>query len=90
MSNRYVYLKNGEQIVKQRQFNSENHRLAIIDNWKKLYGRRFNDLVIEEDPIAVRKKKEKPKAAKYAYEHILFNSNKCAGRKNINMSRYKD
>lgn len=90
MSNRYIYLKNGDEIIKQQQFGCANHRQAIIDNWKKLYGRKFNDLVVQEEPKPVRQKKGRPKATKYAYGHMLFNSNKCAGRKNINMSRYKD
>jgi hypothetical protein len=49
MSDRYVYLKNGDDLVKQEQFSCESDKLKIIAKWKKLYGKKFNELKIEEE-----------------------------------------
>lgn len=92
MSERYIYLKNADGILKQEMFRYESHRLKIVEKWKKLYGRKFSELTIEEEPEVKKEKPGRPKAGKVAYGTILVNRNRGAIRKNFNrnFNGYKD
>jgi hypothetical protein len=89
MSDRYVYLKNGDELVKQEKFSCESDRLKIISKWKSLYGKKFNGLTISEDPLVKKEKYKPPKGNKQAYGHMNFSIKK---RKisSANFSGYKD
>lgn len=90
MNERYVYLKNGNETVKQEKFDYESKRLKIIEKWKKLYGKRFDGLVVIEDPKIKKPKQEKPKASRYAYGHILSTGKRSAKGFNKSWNGYKD
>jgi hypothetical protein len=89
MSTRYVYLKNGNDIVKQGQFSCESEKLKIIEKWKGLYGKKFNGLAISEDPVVKKEKYKPPKGNKYSYGRVLFN-NKKGKISSVNFSGYKE
>lgn len=89
MNERYVYLKNGDEIVKQQQFSCESMKLKIIEKWKSWYGKKFNGLTIAEDPIVKKEKYKPPKGNKQMYGHINFNRKKSK-ISSVNFSGYKD
>lgn len=73
MSNRYLYLKNADgDIVKQEQFGCTAKKQKIIDKWRKLYGKKFEDLTVQEDPPEL-KEKYKPKANNNFYGSMNLN-----------------
>lgn len=78
MNERYVYLKNGDAIVLQQHFSCESEKQKIIEKWKKLYGKKFSDLTIEEDPKGEKVKQKKSKASAFTYGHIM-----TTGKKNF-------
>lgn len=80
---RYIYLQNGDEIIKQEKFDCEPRKQRLIDKWKKYYGRKFADLTILEEPKGIKEKHAKRKNIKYSYGRILVNNNKEARRKNI-------
>lgn len=92
MSDRYIYLKNGDEVVKQEKFSGQYKRRKIIEKWKALYGKKFFDLTITEDPEEKKETKKKSKTGKLAYGTILVNRNKGGIRKNFNrnFNGYKD
>lgn len=66
----YIYLKThfGE-IVNQERFRYQRRKNDIIEKWKRMYGKKFDDLVVEEQApkpkeIRVPKKKNIPKYGK--------------------------
>lgn len=72
MSERYIYLKNGDELVKQEKCKGQAHKEQIIEKWKKLYGKKFEQLTIEEDAPEV-KEKYTPKVNNKFYGSINFN-----------------
>jgi len=73
MSIRYVYLKNGKDLVAQQQFSCEAKKEAIIEKWKKLYGKKFQQLTVQEELPEMKEKYKSPKANKKFYGSINFN-----------------
>lgn len=90
MSERYIYLKNGDQTVKQTMFRCESERLGIIDKWKKLYGKKFYDLTVIEDPEIKKSKQKKPKDDVYDFSHIKFAGKKSTRGFYKSLNGYKD
>lgn len=90
MYDRYVYLKNGDEIVKQEKFSCESIRQKIIEKWRKLYGKKFAGLTITEDPRVIKQKQNKTKASRYAYGHILSTGKRSAKGFNKSWNGYKD
>ena len=89
MSERYVYLKNGDDVVAQQLFGCESEKNKIVEKWKFRYGKKFSDLVITED-LAVKKEKQKPpKGNKDFYGHMKFGARKSK-ISGVNRSGYKD
>lgn len=76
MSDRYVYLKNGDEIVKQQLFECQAKKLKIIEKWKSWYGKKFNDLTISEDPVVKKEKHKPPKGNKDFYGLMNFSRKK--------------
>jgi hypothetical protein len=90
MSERYMYLKNGDELVSQRMFHCEARRLKIVDKWKKLYGKRFADLSITVDPEVKKEKTDKPKASGHEYGHVFNNYKKSFNKFNGGRNGYGD
>lgn len=45
----YLYLKNkSNELVRQERFSCQTTKRRIIDKWKKVYGKKFDDLIVEE------------------------------------------
>ena len=89
MSERYVYLKNGDGVVAQQLFSCESEKNKIVEKWKFRYGKKFNDLVISED-LVVKKEKQKPlKGNKQVYGNMRFGVRKSK-ISSANRSGYKD
>lgn len=86
---RYIYLKNGDEIVCQELFDCETKKKRIVEKWKSRYGRKFNDLTITEDPVVKKEKYKPPKGNKHVYGHMNFSIKK---RKisSVNFSGYKE
>ena len=89
MSKRYIYLKNGDDVVAQQLFGCESEKNKIVEKWKFRYGKKFGDLAVAEDPIAKKEKHKLPKGNKHVYGNMRFGArkSKIAG---VNRSGYKD
>jgi hypothetical protein len=87
---RYIYLKNGADIVKQELLKGPAHKEQIIDKWRKLYGKKFESLHVIEDAPAVKKKKEKRRSSKYSYGHLLSTGKKSNKGFTRSWNGYKD
>lgn len=90
MSERYIYLKNGNELVRQEMFRDQHRRNQIVDKWKKMYGKKFSDLTVTEDPEVKKEKPVKLKAGKYSYGHLFNNGKKSYKGFTKNWNGYKD
>lgn len=90
MSSRYMYLKNGDELVCQERFDCKAKKKSIVEKWKSRYGKKFNDLTIAEDPLLLKVKKEKPKEGRQAYAHLFFRGKKTTRGSNKRWNGYKD
>lgn len=70
MSIRYIFLFNGNELVKQEQFSCESKKVSIIEKWKKMYGKKFEDLTVQEEAPEVKEKYKSPKANNKFYGNI--------------------
>jgi hypothetical protein len=76
MSERYIYLKNDGGTIQQQMFRCESERLKIIDKWKKLYGKKFSDLTVVEDPEVKKEKYKRKKTGVHDFSDIVFAAKK--------------
>lgn len=76
MKERYIYLKNSEGTLKQEMFRCESHRLKILEKWRKLYGKKFSELIIEEEPEIKKYKPKKVNGGKVPFANIVFAARK--------------
>lgn len=90
MSERYVYLKNKDGIIRQEMFRCNSQRLQIIDKWRKLYGKKFTELLIIEDPEIKKGKKKKTKEGNNPFGHIVFAAKKSTRGFRKSLNGYKD
>lgn len=90
MSERYIYLKNGNDLVKQEKFKDQHRRVKIVDKWKKMYGKKFADLTITEDPEIKKEKPAKLKSGKHTYGHLFNNGKKSYKGFTKSWNGYKD
>lgn len=90
MSQRYIYLKNEGGTIQQRLFRSDSERLKIIEKWKKLYGKKFSELAVIEEPEIKKEKHRKPKTDVFDFSHIVFAAKKSTRGFNKSLNGYKD
>jgi archaellin len=92
MSNRYIYLKNGNELVRQEQFNCESKKLKIVEKWKSQYGKKFSQLTVVEDAVVKKEKYKAPKENKKSYGHVVVNRKKFSIAKSATArwNGYKD
>lgn len=73
----YLYLKTPfNEIVKQERFGSPSGKLKLIEKWKKLYGAKFNDLIVEEQAPPVKEKYDPIKKDIPSYGKVFHNKHK--------------
>lgn len=86
---RYIYLKNGDDLVCQELFDSEPRKKRIVEKWKSRYGKKFNSLVIEEEAVVKKDKYVPHKSNCPSYGRVHFN-NKKGKISSVNFSGYKE
>jgi hypothetical protein len=89
MSERYIYLKNGDDTVKQQMFRCESEKQKVIEKWKALYGKKFLYLSVTWDP-EVKKVRSKKLKAFNPYGHIVFAAKKSTKGFYKSLNGYKD
>lgn len=90
MSERYIYLKNNEGVLRQERARGWVHRSQIIEKWKKLYGKKFSELIIEEDPEVKKERHKKHKGGNDPFSHISFAAKKSTRGFNKSLNGQKD
>lgn len=91
---RYLYLKNCfHEIVKQELFDGPAKKQLLIDKWRKLYGKKFSQLSIEEEMPEMKEKYAPPKGSRIEYAKYKRNAvskNSVCKSFNKGMYGYKD